>query len=176
MAPVPCGRCSSWRRIHNTVTGCNPWFPTSTSPVRMAAVPEHRQDSCHLGCPSRACSAAPTARGTNPTGLRLQQQQPRCSPPVLLGHSPPQCRGQPSRSPARPAGAGLLLTNAGRARLQRREPLGVSRRKCTATAPILKTSLASQHPPTAQSRQAPSHTPRIHTDRSAPLYLCELNL
>lgn len=155
MAPAARERCSSWRRIHNTVTGCNAWFAPSASPVRKAAVPQNRHSSCHLGCSSPA--AAPPSCWVTPT---------------------PRCWGQPSRSFPRPTGVRLFFTNTGRVRPECLEPLGVSRRKCTATAPIPKIGAWLSNIPQLLSPAKHLYTHLVFT-RIVLLnvtYLCELNL
>lgn len=100
------------------------------------------------GCSSSTALQLPHPAGWHPHLIALGQPHPELSSTHRCG--------------------GLSFTNTGRVRLECREPLGVSRRKCTATAPIPKIWASLPNiPQTAQSYRAPLHTSRDHTDSSA---------
>lgn len=143
MGPVPCERCSSWRSIYNIVRGCDAAVSYKYQPL------------------SESLQCQRTGRTLVICDACTSQQRLECSSHSKGGQTPQGwgCSSSTALQPPRPAGShphptalglphpeltsthrcgGLFLRNIGRVRLECLEPLGVSRRKCTATAPIPK--------------------------------------
>lgn len=79
---MPRERCSSWRRIYNTATGCNPLVSYKCQPCQKDAAPENRHTSCHLGC---LCIPVPQRGGDKPPraeAAAVVTPTPQCSGPA----------------------------------------------------------------------------------------------